>query len=661
MFLKFLRSNLSARSVHFGKHFNLPNPEDIAFNSICVNLRQRKWKFLDQILSSDLTNSLVNRVVSEFRMSPELVLGFYKRVGLQTSFSPSLESVCILIHVMIRSRRYDDALVFMNNLLQTMGYSHLDVLEGLWDSYNPDISCPHVFDTLIRACTSFGDMNSAHEVIINLRMEKGFHVSVHAWNNFLNHLIKSNELNSFWKKYTEMISYGYTENIYTYNLVIYALCKEMRLYEAISIFYRMLKVGIYPNVVTFNMIINGACKTGDIELGLKLYRKMGIMSMEYINPNSITYNCLINGYSKLGNMKSAESLKDEMTKMGIKPNLITYATLVNGYLRKGCKKDAFRLCSHMVDKGIAPNNVVYNSIIHWLFFEGDTTTASVFLSYMIKTNILFDKFTNSILVTGLSRNGYLNEALDYHKWLVGKNLVDKDLFLENTLVHYLLRSGNESTLKVKQVLDDMIARGLSLDSVTYGSMIDGFSKQGSISNAIRVYDDMIKEGKKPNLVIYNSIVDGLCKNLSVDLAKIMVDELKKLGLFDVVTLNSLLNGFCANWNINEALNLFFQMQEGNLANEVTYNILVNFFCKIGSIQEGKEIMEMMVDNEVAPNSITYTILVTNAFKKSKVGCYSREEVIELHDDLMVKGVKPDGQTYDAIVGKLIGEESFEIS
>ncbi|KAI3789565.1 hypothetical protein L2E82_02365 [Cichorium intybus] len=303
MFLKLFstkRSNLSARSVHFGKHFHHPNPEDIAFSSICVNLRQRKWKFLDQILSSNLTNSLVNRVVSEFRTSPDLVLGFYKRVREQKSFSPSLECVCMLIHVMIGSKMYEDALISINNLMQTLGYSHLEVLEGLWDSYDSEIWCPNVFDSLIRACTSFGDLNSAYEVIINLRTEKGFHVSIHAWNNFLNHLIKSNELNSFWKKYAEMISYGYTENIYTYNLVIYALCKEIRLHEAISVFYRMLKGGIYPNVVTFNMIINGACKVSNIELGLKLFRKMGVMSMGYINPNSITFNCLINGYCKLG-------------------------------------------------------------------------------------------------------------------------------------------------------------------------------------------------------------------------------------------------------------------------------------------------------------------------------------------------------------------------
>ncbi|KAJ0917188.1 putative tetratricopeptide-like helical domain superfamily [Helianthus annuus] len=187
-------------------------------------------------------------------------------------------------------------------------------------------------------------------------------------------------------------------------------------------------------------------------------------------------------------------------------------------------------------------------------------------------------------------------------------------------------------------------------------MIDAFSKQGSISNAVRVYDDMIKMGKRPNLVIYNSIVDGLSKNVSVDVAKIMVDELKKLSLLDVVTVNILLNGYCATWKVKEALSLFFQMQEdGKLVNEVTYNILINFVCKFGSIQEARELMEMMVTQGLTPDSITYTILVTHACKK-----ISPEELIELHDNLVVKGVIPDSQTYNTIVAPLIGKDRVDL-
>ena len=102
------------------------------------------------------------------------------------------------------------------------GLAPFDVLEGLINSYEGDDSSPAVFDALVRACTQFGATDGAHEVIKKLRMD-GCWVTIHAWNNFLGHLLKLNEIDRFWKVYKEMISYGYSENVYTFNLVVYAL------------------------------------------------------------------------------------------------------------------------------------------------------------------------------------------------------------------------------------------------------------------------------------------------------------------------------------------------------------------------------------------------------------------------------------------------------
>ena len=86
-----------------------------------------------------------------------------------------------------------------------------------------------------------------------------------------------------------MGSFGYMENVSTFNLVIYALWKECRLVEAISVFYRMLKGGIFPSVVSFNMIIDAACKNGDLDLDLKLIKKMTMMTGNSVWPNSVYF------------------------------------------------------------------------------------------------------------------------------------------------------------------------------------------------------------------------------------------------------------------------------------------------------------------------------------------------------------------------------------
>ncbi|KAA8520070.1 hypothetical protein F0562_014326 [Nyssa sinensis] len=452
------RCHLLVRGFHVGKHFSNPSTEDIVFKAICVNLRQRKWKLVDQ-MSSSLTDSIVSRVIREFRTSPELALEFFKWVGEYKSFSHSLESYCTVIHVLVNSRRYVDALSLMKNLMQTKGYSPLEVLETLVDSYEMCLSSPAVFDSLVRACTQIGATEGAFDVIKKLRME-GFGVSIHAWNNFLNHLLNFGEVGRFWMVYKEMVSLGYFENLHAFNLVIYAFCKECKLLEAISQFYRMSKGGIIANVVTFNMLIDGACKMGDIDLALKILRKMRVMTGDFVTPNSVTYNCLINGYCKLGRLSIAEEVQNEMVKIGIEPNLRTYATLIDGYSRNGSLEEAFRLCDDMVGRGLVPNTVVYNSIIHWLYLERDMAGASLLLSDMIKKHVCPDSFTYSILMKGLCRNGYINEALTYHKWILEKNLIEDD-FSHNILINYLCKSKNIAG--AKQLLGSMFIRGFIPD------------------------------------------------------------------------------------------------------------------------------------------------------------------------------------------------------
>ncbi|KAJ6978518.1 hypothetical protein NC653_026821 [Populus alba x Populus x berolinensis] len=564
------------RSFHLGKSISNPISEDVVFRAICVNLKQRRWNFLEKNLAS-LTNALVSRVVCEFQNTPQLVLEFYNWVG-EKSVLHSLEISCSVIHVLVNSRRYDDALSLMGNLMTVNGLSPLEVLEALNNCYGICESSPAVFDALVRACTQIGATVGAYEVIKKLQIE-GCWVTIHAWNNFLSHLIRVNEIHRFWMVYREMVSYGYMENS-----------------------------GIWPNVVTFNMMVDGACKMGDMDLALKLVRKMEIMSGGSSKPNSVTYNSLIDGFCKIGGITVAEELRNEMMKIDIEPNVRTYATMIEGYSRAGCLEEALRLCDEMVERGLLPNSVVYNSILHWLYMEGDVD--GVFLK-----------------ITSLK--------MHFH----------------NILINFLCKSNKFAA--ARQLLARMYVHGLVPDVVTFGTLIDGHCKEGNIESAVQVYDKMVKGEEKPNLLIYNSIINGLCKSGLVDVARSLVDVLQRMGFVDTITYNTLINGYFNCGKFDKAFKLSTLLQNaGIFASSATYNTLIKFLCKFGCVQEAKELMTMMVLWGVLPDSITYRTLFTNIDKN-----YSAEEVIELHDYMVLKGVVPDKLTYENIVSPLLQEES----
>ncbi|XP_061345531.1 pentatricopeptide repeat-containing protein At1g11710, mitochondrial [Gastrolobium bilobum] len=636
------------RAFHAGKRFSNPSAEDIVFRAVCVNLKHRRWSVLEQ-LSPKLTNFVVNRVVCEFQNSPQLALEFYNWVG--ELFPYSLDSCCTLVHVLVKSRRFDEALFLMRNLITQEGTPPLELLEALIESYGNCSSSSAVFDALVRACTQAGATEGAYHVICELRT-RGCWVTVHAWNNFLNHLLELNEIDRFWKLYKGMGSFGYVENVNTYNLVIYALCKECRLVEAISVFYRMLKGEIFPNIVSFNMIIDGACKIGNLDLALKLIKKMTSMTGNYVWPNSVTYNCIINGFCKKGRLLLAEEMLHEMVKAGFEPSVRTYATLIDGYARWGSLEEALRLCDEMLERGLFPNTVVYNSILYWLYREGGIEEVSLLLADMNDKHIHPDQYSYAILTEGLCRNGYLTEALKLHNLILENDLI-KDAFSLNILLKYICKSKNLAV--AKQLLGSMITRGLVPDVYTYGTVIDGYCKLGNTEKALVVYDGMIKMDEKPNLAIYNSFINGLCKMASTDVAKLLVDELRKRKLFDATTFNTLISGYCISGQIDEVFSLTLEMKSlGISANKVTYNTLINLLCKYGCDEKAKELMKTMVMQRIRPDCITYTTLVTHFNKKCRP-----EEVVALHDYMILKGVVPDQKTYNAIVSPLLLEGKKE--
>ncbi|KZV37174.1 pentatricopeptide repeat-containing protein mitochondrial [Dorcoceras hygrometricum] len=484
------RRNIFVKGFHLGNHFTSPIAEDIIFKAVCVNVQRKKWNFVDQ-LSSTLTNSLIYRVLREFRRSPNIVLEFHQRIRAGECLLDSLGSCCILIHAMVDRRNFDNALCLMKKLMVSKGYYPLEISESLVDSYDACFSSTAVFDALIRTCTELGAIEEAYVVIEKLRT-RGYWISVHAWNNFLNHLLKTDEVGRFWIVYNEMISYGYCENLNTLNLIIYAHCIQGDFSKAFTVLYRMLKRGISPNVISFNMLIDGACRAFDLTLAHELVKKMGDISRGCVSPNVVSYNCLINGYCKLGKMDCAKEILVEMVRLEVEPNVRTYATMIDGYARHGYLKEAFELCDIIVEEGLILDSVIYNSLIHWIYVQGYVSVGSLLLSNMMENYTSPDHFTHSIVSKELCRNGHVTEALKFHGWALDKNLV-KDSFPYNILINYLCRSNDISG--AKQLLCSMFVRGFIPNLVTYATMIDGYCKAGWMGIAGTRYPDMVEMEK----------------------------------------------------------------------------------------------------------------------------------------------------------------------
>ncbi|XP_057512861.1 pentatricopeptide repeat-containing protein At1g11710, mitochondrial-like [Actinidia eriantha] len=227
-----------------------------------------------------------------------------------------------------------------------------------------------------------------------------------------------------------MVSYGYAENVNTLNLVIYALCKECKFDEAISMLYRMFKGEITANVVAFNKLIDGACKMGNIDLALKLVKKLAVMSGDCVAPNSVTYNCLINGYCKLERLAIAEVVKkayiekakllvDALDNDGLL-DAITHNTLLNGFCISGKIDEALDLISKMRKNENLVNMVTYNIMINFLCNYGFSQQAREVMKMMTSKGVAPDFITYMTLVIHTAKNCIMEEVIELHDYMVVK-------------------------------------------------------------------------------------------------------------------------------------------------------------------------------------------------------------------------------------------------
>ncbi|KAF2323884.1 hypothetical protein GH714_003693 [Hevea brasiliensis] len=76
----------------------------------------------------------------------------------------------------------------------------------------------------------------------------------------------------------------------------------------------------------------------------------------------------------------------------------------------------------------------------------------------------------------------------------------------------------QSSKGCSSVLNEMWAKGLKPDIVSFSSLIGGLSREGKFDGAIKFFHDLEGFGVKPNAITYNSIMLGLCKAQQTDCA-----------------------------------------------------------------------------------------------------------------------------------------------
>lgn len=354
--------------------------------------------------------------------------------------------------------------------------------------------------------------------------------------------------------------------------------------EAILIYYQMTAKGVRPDHFTFPFVLSACAKVVGFRDGVQLHGlviKMGFDGDVFVN------NSLIHFYFECGEVADGQKVFDIMHEK----NVVSWTSLICGYARKDFLRKAVSLFDEMLAEGIRPTSVTMVCVISACAKLRDLDLGEKACAY---AGLLGLK-NNTVLVNAAVDMYMKCGAIDTAARLFHE-CAEKNLVLYNTIMSNYASQG--CARKVLDVLNQMLQLGLQPDKVTMLSVISASAELGDHDFGMCCHGYVIRHGLEGWDNISNALIDMYMKSNKQEKACIIFDLMSKKT---VVSWNSLIAGFIRNGNLGSAWEVFHEMPCSDL---VTWNIIIGSLVQESLFEEALELFRVMQSRGINADKVT---------------------------------------------------------
>ncbi|XP_023522816.1 pentatricopeptide repeat-containing protein At2g06000-like, partial [Cucurbita pepo subsp. pepo] len=218
------------------------NPEAWLVKVVCtLFFRSHSLNACFGYLSRNLNPSIAFEVIKRFR-DPLLGLKFFEFSRTHLSINHTFNTYDLLVR----------------NLCQ-MGLN--DSAKTVFDCMRTDGILPDssIVEILVSSYARLGKLDAAKNFLDEIHCY-GIKVSPFVYNNFLNMLVKQNQVDEAVLLFREHLEPYFTPDVYTFNILIRGLCRIGETDKAFEYLQNMENFGCFPDIVSYNTLINGFCR-----------------------------------------------------------------------------------------------------------------------------------------------------------------------------------------------------------------------------------------------------------------------------------------------------------------------------------------------------------------------------------------------------------------
>jgi len=297
----------------------------------------------------------------------------------------------------------------------------------------------------------------------------------------------------------------------------------------------------------------------------------------------------------------------------------TYGSLIKAY---GHAKDIdgiWRCWKEMRSRHIMPTSITVGCMVEAIVSNGDPEGAFD-LIHQIDEDEQCAKALNSVIYCSVLK-GFTREKKVDRVWEVYEEMCKKNIELStvtcNTLIDACARGGRMDNLP--RILEDMRVHRVKPNLITYSTMLKGHCQNGDMKTAFAILDQLKNDAHlKPDEIMYNSLLDGCAQNGMVDEGLDIVEEMQKEGVKPSnFTLSILVKLMSRARKLDKAFSLVEEITKKYhfRPNVHVYTNLIQACCSSQQLSRGMKILEQMLQERVAPETRTYSILVRSNMTK----------------------------------------------
>ena len=489
--------------------------------------------------------------------------------------------------------------------------------------------------------------------------------------------------------------------------------------EALMVFVDLQRTsGENPNEFVLASVLRACSQLGVIEKGAQLH---GFVVKSGFDQDVYVGTSLIDFYSKNGDIDEARLVFDQL----LEKTAVTWTTIIAGYAKCGRSEVSLNLFAQMRETDVVPDRYVVSSVLSACsmleFLEGgkqihayvlrrgierDISVVNVLIDFYTKCNrvkagwILFDRMAVKNIISWTTMiSGYMQNSFDWEAMkLFGEmnglswkldgfactsvltSCGSLEALEQGRQVHaYTIKANFESDEFVKNGLIDMYAKSNSLDDarkvfdvmaeqnvISYNAMIEGYSSQERLSEALELFHEMrvrlfppslltfvsllgvsaslfalelskqihgliIKFGVSLNIFAGSSLVDVYSKCCYVRDARLVFEEMNEK---DIVVWNAMFFGYTQQLENEEALKLYSSLQfSREKPNEFTFAALITAASNLASLPHGQQF-----HNQLVKMGLDFCPFVTNSLVDMYAKCGSIEEARKIFNSSIERDV-----------------------